>query len=367
MTRNPREDGPGVWHHVMNRGIARRTVFEERRDVRYFLSCLARAVRAGWIEVHAYCVMTTHFHLLVRSPDASLSQAMERILNDYVRWFNRGRKRDGSLFRGRFRSRRADWAGYRRRLVCYIDNNPVLARLVAQPDIYPHGSARHYAHRSGPIWLERSWVESQVCSETGQNEYDPLEYPACLGGACSPELARVIERRIEIRAPSHDPLDELLGAAPERVLAWMRRKAELADGTRIDLPVLDAELVTRVVTEEHASRPELPVNFSRKHSCGWRLLETALLRDMCGCSWADIGARIGVAEQAAMRAYRLHAQALSELPEYAAILSRVVCRANELCYGASLNAFGFDRTRAVALGGSSSPRPQLEIPSEKCG
>jgi hypothetical protein len=53
----------------MNRGISRRTVFEDVCDVRYFLSCLARAIRAGWIEVHAYCLMTTHFHLFVRSTD----------------------------------------------------------------------------------------------------------------------------------------------------------------------------------------------------------------------------------------------------------------------------------------------------------
>ncbi len=58
-----RSDGRGAWHHVMNRGLARRPVFEDRECVRYFLSCLARVVRRGLLEVHAYCVMTTHFHL----------------------------------------------------------------------------------------------------------------------------------------------------------------------------------------------------------------------------------------------------------------------------------------------------------------
>jgi len=69
----------------MNRGIARRTVFENQRDVRFFLSRLARAVRAGWIEVHAYCVRTTHFHLLVQSQDPGLSRTMQRVLNDVRR------------------------------------------------------------------------------------------------------------------------------------------------------------------------------------------------------------------------------------------------------------------------------------------
>lgn len=66
----------------MNRGIARRSVFESRADVRYFLSRLARAVRRRELEVHAYCVMTTHYHLLVRSPLGRLSEGMRRIQND---------------------------------------------------------------------------------------------------------------------------------------------------------------------------------------------------------------------------------------------------------------------------------------------
>jgi hypothetical protein len=66
----------------MNRGIARRTVFENDADVRYFLAQLARAVRAGGIEVHAYCLMTTHFHLLVRSPAGGLSTAMRAVQNE---------------------------------------------------------------------------------------------------------------------------------------------------------------------------------------------------------------------------------------------------------------------------------------------
>ena len=48
----------------MNRGIAKRTLFETERDIRFFLSRLAKAVRAGRIEIHCFCILTTHFHLL---------------------------------------------------------------------------------------------------------------------------------------------------------------------------------------------------------------------------------------------------------------------------------------------------------------
>ncbi|MFT5478904.1 MAG: putative transposase, partial [Planctomycetota bacterium] len=67
----------------MNRGIARRSMFESRDDIRYFMACLARGVRRGQIEIHAWCVMTTHYHLLVYSPRGELSVAMGRAQNDY--------------------------------------------------------------------------------------------------------------------------------------------------------------------------------------------------------------------------------------------------------------------------------------------
>ena len=133
MPRRPREDEAGAWHHVMNRAVAKRPLYEDRRDVRCFLACLALAVRASLLEVHAWCVMTTHFHLLVRSPDGRLSDAIRGIQREYSRAFNRRHRRDGPLARGRFKSKRVNTLEYRRTLVRYIDANPVLAGIVNVP------------------------------------------------------------------------------------------------------------------------------------------------------------------------------------------------------------------------------------------
>ena len=65
----------------MNRGIARRTVFETRRDARYFLALLAVEVRSGRLRVYAFSLLTTHFHLLVASPQGDISGVMRRVLN----------------------------------------------------------------------------------------------------------------------------------------------------------------------------------------------------------------------------------------------------------------------------------------------
>ena len=138
MARRSRQDEPGRRHHVMNRAIARRTLFEDGADVRTFLSRFAREVRAGRLEMQAWSVMGTHFHLLVRSPRGELSQAMRRAQSEYVCHFNRRHRRDGTLIRGRFLSKPVTTERHRRVLVAYIDQNPVVAGMSAED---PGGSA----------------------------------------------------------------------------------------------------------------------------------------------------------------------------------------------------------------------------------
>ncbi len=145
MARKPRNDAPGHWFHVMNRGIARRTFFETKEDMGVFLEQLGTVSDRGELEVHAFALMTTHYHLLVRSPIGQLGHAMQRVQTEYSRWFNRGRRRDGSLVRGRYTSKKVDSHAYRCTLVKYIDRNPVSAGLVSNARDYPYGSARSYA------------------------------------------------------------------------------------------------------------------------------------------------------------------------------------------------------------------------------
>jgi REP element-mobilizing transposase RayT len=101
MARRFRQDLPASWQHVINRGLAKRPLFEDRIDIRFFLSRLAREVRRGRLELHSWCVLTTHFHLLVRSPVGELSEALRRSQNEYSRCFNRRHKESRILSRQR--------------------------------------------------------------------------------------------------------------------------------------------------------------------------------------------------------------------------------------------------------------------------
>ena len=308
MARNPRCDDVGSWHHVLNRGIARRSLFESREDIRYFLACLARAVRRGQIEVHAWCVLTTHFHLLVRSPVGELSAAMRRVQNDYVRRFNRGRKRDGPLVRGRFMSKPVRSLVYRRVLVRYIDRNPVLAGLVGRAIDYPWGSARDYARGSGPPWLSRTWVEGLVGDGVGGEEAEEL-----------------VERRVLApqRAGACDPLDHLVHGSPPRVLRWLVAKARVADGSRPGLAVAAPSAVCRVIERRKLGAPNWRVGVNRKKRCGWEVLGTGLLRDLTGAGYPEIGRRLVVDMQAARRTYLVHAALITGDGDYGSIASVV--------------------------------------------
>jgi REP-associated tyrosine transposase len=149
MAHPRRFDADGRYFHVMNRGIAHRSVFERRADVRYFLSRLAKAVRRGEIEVLAYCILTTHFHMLVRS-HGRLSPALRRTQTDFVRRFNRSNDRDGPLFRGRFLSKPVDTRTYLCNAYVYVLENAVDAGLAASPHEYPWCSAGALERRRPP-------------------------------------------------------------------------------------------------------------------------------------------------------------------------------------------------------------------------
>jgi hypothetical protein len=330
-------DGPDTWHHVLNRGLAKRTLFESRRDIRLFLSRLALEVRAGRIEIHAYCVLTTHFHLLVRSPEGELSAVMQHVQNEYSRWFNRGRRRDGPLYRSRFVSKPVGTLSYRKLLVRYIDANPVSAGLVTRAEDYPHGSARHYAAERGPIWLERSWVEDCVRSAARGSCYRPEDYGLVFGPRDTGSL-EVVERRIALPCHGEDPLDELLDGAVDRVRAWMRRKSELADGTAIGWPVCSVEDVGAVLESERAMRGAWELRSSRKSTDAWAQVHVALLRELCGITLAEAGLRCGRTSGHAWLMERRHRECILGDEDYATRVAELARSALRRCHRAADDA-----------------------------
>jgi putative transposase len=126
MARPVRVDVAGGWYHVTARGIERRAIFEGRRDHEHFLELLAELTGRYGVEIHAYALMGNHYHLLIRTPQANASAAIQWLNVSYSVWFNKRRERVGHVFQGRFTSVLIDGDGsWALGASVYVHLNPV--------------------------------------------------------------------------------------------------------------------------------------------------------------------------------------------------------------------------------------------------
>lgn len=319
MPRRPRLDPPGSWHHVVNRGIAKRPLFEHRDDVRYFLSRLAWQVKAGRVEIHAFSILQTHYHLLIRSPGGGLSEAMRRIQNAYVRRFNRQRRRDGSLARGRFFSRVVDTDAYLHALVRYIDFNAVRAGLARVPEDHEHGSARHYLLGTRPPWLDRSWLEPQACRLAGVARFDASAYREAFGRVDEEgrgALAELVESRMSA-ADREGIGEEMLAAALGGARSWMRWKTALADGVPLGQPICGPRALLVAIANDEARNGNWFVPEGRRIWRGSEVARVGMLHALCCLSDLRLAEREGGSTDRIRRIRSAHRRLMSQDPEYA--------------------------------------------------
>jgi REP element-mobilizing transposase RayT len=161
MARPLRLEFAGALYHITARGNERRSIFPDDADAdrAMFLDVLAATCeRFNWI-VHAYCLMTNHYHLLVETPDANLSQGMRQINGVYTQRVNRTHGRVGHLFQGRFKAILVERDSYLLELARYVVLNPVRAGMVTAPGDWPWSSYRATVGQVAvPTFLETDWL-----------------------------------------------------------------------------------------------------------------------------------------------------------------------------------------------------------------
>jgi REP element-mobilizing transposase RayT len=136
MGRKAREFYAGVPTHITARGVDEQPIFHSDLD-RYDLLAILRKVTelVEW-EVLCWCLMTTHYHLLVVAPEDErlVSAAMHRINSTYARRFNAWHGRRGHVFGARFTDTLVESDPHGRRTIAYILDNPVRAGIVKRYD-----------------------------------------------------------------------------------------------------------------------------------------------------------------------------------------------------------------------------------------
>ena len=111
MPRVLRIEYPGAIYHVMNRSERCEPIFRDDFDHKRLLATLAEAcTKTDW-QVHAFCLMDNHFHLVVETPNANLLAGMRWFLSTYTARFNRRHKLFGHLFSGRYKALIVDGSG----------------------------------------------------------------------------------------------------------------------------------------------------------------------------------------------------------------------------------------------------------------
>jgi len=146
MARLPRLTLPGYPHHIIQRGNNRQPIFASTADYLMLLDLLDENAKKFGVALHAYVLMSNHFHLLATPQTADgLPQMMQAVGRRYVRYFNDSQQRSGTLWEGRYRSTLIQAERYLLACMAYIDLNPVRAGLVAHPRDYPWSSYGHYS------------------------------------------------------------------------------------------------------------------------------------------------------------------------------------------------------------------------------
>jgi REP element-mobilizing transposase RayT len=293
MARKLRVEYAGAIYHVMNRGDRCEPIFQDDADRRTFLETLAETcARTKW-QVHAYCLMGNHFHLVLETPQGNLVVGMKWFLGTFTSRFNRRHKLFGHLFSGRYKALIVDGSGngYLRTVCDYVHLNPVRAKLIT-----PKQSLRAYLWSSygeylkapsrRPVWLrvDRLLGEMRIPKDStgGREQFQRLMEERRQGD--EPEGWKALRRgwcfgeeqfRMEL-------LEQMSG----------KIGAHHGGGERIETAKAQAE---RIVAEEMARRRWSAAELEQRRKADAEKIKIARrLRDETTMTWAWIAERLAM-------------------------------------------------------------------------
>ncbi len=196
MPRKLRLQYEGAIYHLMNRGDRREDIFIDDKDRQRFLETLGEACEKTDWQVHAYCLMRNHFHLVAETPRPNLVSGMQWFLGTYTTRFNRRHRFAGHLFSGRYKAQLVEGSGngYLKTVCDYVHLNPVRARLLAQEQTllaYPWSS--YPAYVKAPT-QRVSWLRvDRLFGEWGiqrDNEQGRQQFHICMEQRRQQELSK---------------------------------------------------------------------------------------------------------------------------------------------------------------------------------
>jgi REP element-mobilizing transposase RayT len=181
---------PNQYYHFYNRGNNRQAVFFERGNYAYFLKGMEKYLQ-GNVDILAYCLMPTHYHILVRvkpqtsevfeqqaqtsevfktsevsSQDVSakVSRAMQKLLISYTKAINKRFDRVGALFQGQFQGKSVKNYKHLLALCAYIHGNPVKDGLANSPELWDFSNYADWLGLRGGGWADHDFIRENFGS-----------------------------------------------------------------------------------------------------------------------------------------------------------------------------------------------------------
>jgi len=173
MPRRMRVSACG-YHHIYNRGVAKNDIFLCDRDKEKFLEILADISREYKFNIHSFCLMDNHYHILIENKKENLSDGMRQLNAKYANFFNKKYKRVGHLWQDRFKSWFVVGDNYLFTLFKYIESNPVKAHLSKKIGGYKYSATYSILRNGVPFFLRNSFV---LRNFNTQELFDALKIP----------------------------------------------------------------------------------------------------------------------------------------------------------------------------------------------
>ena len=319
MPRGARLDAPGTLHHVMIRGIGRRTIVDDEKDREDFVSRLCKLSDETETAIYAWALMTNHAHILLRSGPTGLSNFMRRLLAGYAAGYNRRHKRFGHLFQNRYKSIICQEDPYFKELVRYIHLNPLRA---GQVDTLGRLNRYKWCGHSALLgirkndWQDQEYVLKWFDSRQGPARRAYLEFvrqgvdqgrrPELVGGGLIRSLggwstvkslrkSGLIQKGDERILGSGDFVESVYNQAEEKI--------------KYQLPAKELEKETTALIGRECKKREIEMKLLRS---GCRLAEVSRLRaslaiqlvNNLGLSLAESARQLGVTTSAVAKILR---------------------------------------------------------------
>ena len=225
MARPLRIEYPDAFYHITSRGNERRPIFRAKENYERFVGYLESATERYGAQIHCFCLMPNHYHLLLETPRGNLQAILHHLNTAYTNYFNRKTGRVGHLFQGRYRAILVEKDSYALELSRYIHLNPVKSKLVDHPSRYPWSSYLTYTGKpQGWDWLRTDFILDQMSSNRRRAQGRYREY---------------VKDGIEKGSP--DPLEKVVASTllgSEKFMSWVRENWIDRVASHRDLPAL---------------------------------------------------------------------------------------------------------------------------------